>query len=240
MYKYNACIICIHIMKTIILRKRYIVLAVCLILCLSIFLALPTIATSVPKTSLCIVIDAGHGGIDGGSVGKNTGKDENFLNLEYAKTLKEIFENYNIKVVMTRSDLNGLYDIASPNKKKSDMAKRKEIILNSKANMVISIHMNSFPLKSSKGAQVFYKDGDISSQTFARSIQEIFVKTLPSARKNASIGDYFILNCSNIPSVIVECGFLSNPEEEELLVSEEYKQTVCTSIFLGTLNFLAK
>lgn len=196
--------------------------------------------TSVPKPTYTIVIDAGHGGIDGGSVGKTTGKDENFLNLEYSKTFKKILESYNFNVIMTRSDLNGLYDITATNKKKSDMEKRKEIILNSNADLVISIHMNSFPLKSSKGAQCFYKSNDISSQTLASSIQEIFVKTLPNAKNSANTGDYFILNCSNIPSVIVECGFLSNAEEERLLVTEDYRNTVCTSIFIGILNFFSK
>ena len=141
---------------------------------------------------------------------------------------------------MTRQDLNGLYDITSANKKKSDMEKRKEIILKSKANLVISIHMNSFPIRSSRGAQVFYKKGDVSSKALADSIQEIFVQTLPKARKNSEIGDYYILNCSNIPSVIVECGFLSNADEERLLITEDYKNTVCGSIFVGILNYLSK
>ena len=222
------------------IKKRYLILIFILILALSAFLALPAIFSSVPNAQLTVVIDCGHGGIDGGSVGKTSGKDENFLNLEYGKTLKEILESYNVNVVMTRQDLNGLYDITSTNKKKSDMEKRKEIILKSKANLVISIHMNSFPIRSSRGAQVFYKKGDVSSKALADSIQEIFVQTLPKARKNSEIGDYYILNCSNIPSVIVECGFLSNADEERLLITEDYKNTVCGSIFVGILNYLSK
>lgn len=225
---------------SIVIKKSYLIIIALLIICLSAFLALPAIFTSIPNTNLTVVIDCGHGGIDGGSVGKTTGKDENFLNLEYGKTLKGILENYNINVVMTRSDLNGLYDITSSNKKRSDMEKRKEIILNSKANLVISLHMNSFPLRSSRGAQVFYKKGDVSGEALAKSIQEIFVQTLPKAKQAPNVGDYYILNCSNIPSVIVECGFLSNADEERLLVTEEYKESVCYSIFIGILNFLAK
>lgn len=193
-----------------------------------------------PKFAQTIVIDAGHGGIDGGSVGKTTGVDENNLNLAYAKTLEGILKKYNFGVVMTRTDLGGLYDITSPNKKKSDMKKRKEIILKSKANLVISLHMNSFPRKSSRGAQVFYKKDDDASKALAQSVQDVFIEKLPKAKKTPSTGDYFILNCSNIPSVIVECGFLSNEDEEKLLITEEYKNVVCDSIFMGILNFLAK
>ena len=228
-------------MQIFTIKKKTIIFILCILICLISVLSFSVVTTfSIPKTQLCVVIDAGHGGIDGGSVGKTTGKDENFLNLEYGKTLKNILEKYNVKVVMTRSDLNGLYDLTSKNKKKSDMEKRKEIILNSKANLVISIHMNSFPLKSSRGAQVFYKKGDVSSESLANSIQEIFVQTLPKAKSAPNFGDYYILNCSNIPSVIVECGFLSNADEERLLVTDAYKESVCYSIFVGILNFLTK
>lgn len=221
--------------------KTLIIFGVILCFALACAFALPrAMMGSSPNTGISVVIDAGHGGIDGGSVGKTTGVDENNLNLAYAKTLEAILKKYNFGVVMTRTDLGGLYDITSPNKKKSDMKKRKEIILKSKASLVISLHMNSFPRKSSRGAQVFYKKDDVASKTLAESMQEVFIEKLPKAKKAPSTGDYFILNCSSIPSVIVECGFLSNEDEEKLLVTEEYKNAVCDSIFVGILNFLAK
>lgn len=232
-----------YVVKFLVVKKRalWAILACGILLCLAVgggFLVKASLAS--PKPEYTIVIDAGHGGIDGGSVGRITGKDESFLNLEYAKSLKARLEEYNINVVMTRENLNGLYDLFASNKKKSDMARRKEIILSSHADMVVSIHMNSFPRASSRGAQVFYRPDDPASKLFADSIQEVFVKELPKARRTSQKGDYFILNCSNVPSVIVECGFLSNVEEEALLVTEEYREKVTEAIFVGIINYLGK
>lgn len=221
------------------LNKKFIAITLLIILFLSFVFALPSAFTSTPNYNYKIVIDAGHGGVDGGAVGRKTGKDENSLNLEYAFTLKEILERFNIKVIMTRTNLNGLYNPFSVNKKKDDMLKRKEIITKSGANMVISLHMNSHSLSSPKGAQVFYKKGDLISKGLAESVQRIFLQTLPNAKIAPSIGDYYILNCSNIPSVIIECGYLSNPEEEALLLTDSHRQLVCYSIFIGILKYLS-
>ncbi|MDD4815758.1 MAG: N-acetylmuramoyl-L-alanine amidase [Clostridia bacterium] len=210
-----------------------------LVLFISCVFAIPVAFVSTPLNLYTIVIDAGHGGIDGGSVGVNTGKDENYINLQYALTLQGIFEKYNIKIVMTRTNLNGLYNNFSDNKKLDDMEKRKKIIDQSNADLVISIHMNSFPLSSCKGAQVFFSNNNEPSQKLATCIQEIFIYTLPNARQEALVGDYYLLNNFKIPSVIVECGYLSNPEEELQLLKSEYKELVCYSIFIGVLKFLA-
>ncbi|MDD2445403.1 MAG: N-acetylmuramoyl-L-alanine amidase [Clostridia bacterium] len=221
------------------LNKKIIVIILIIILLLSLVFALPSAFTSTPSYNYIVLIDAGHGGVDGGAVGRKTGKDENSLNLEYAFTLKEILERFNIKVIMTRTTLNGLYNPFSVNKKKDDMLKRKEIINNSKANLVISIHMNSHSLSSPKGSQVFYKEDDHVSKGLAECIQQIFVQTLPDARVAPSIGDYYILNCTDIPGVIIECGYLSNQQEEMLLLTESHRQLICYSIFIGVLRFLS-
>lgn len=221
------------------LNKKLIIIFLIIILILSCVFALPSAFTSTPSQKYIILIDAGHGGIDGGAVGRKTGKDENSLNLEYAFTLKEILERFNIKVVMTRSNLSGLYNPFSVNKKKDDMKKRQEIINRSNANLVISIHMNSHPLSSPKGAQVFFKEDDLASLGLATSIQKIFIQTLPNARLTPSVGDYYILNCTDIPGVIIECGYLSNPSDEALLLTESHRQLVCYSIFIGILKYLA-
>lgn len=221
------------------IKKKTIIIVLILILLLSTFLALPSLASSTTTTKFTIVIDAGHGGIDGGSVSPFSGIDENHLNLDYAKSLKNILEEIGFRVVMTRENLNGLYSLFSNDRKKDDMKKREEIINSSKADMVISIHMNSFPLKSCRGAQVFYKNDDLSSKFLADNIQNLFVQNLPNSRTAPQSGDYFILNCSNIPSVIVECGFISNPEEEALLITEEYRNKVCLCIAYGIVLSLS-
>ena len=227
-------------MKFFVLKKKHIMLFLTILLLAAIIAiaAFSFIKTSSPKRTHIVVIDAGHGGIDGGSVGVVTKNDENHLNLEYAKCLKSYFENFGIGVVMTRSTLDGLYSPTAKNKKKSDMQKRKEIIEESGADLVISIHMNSFPTKKSRGAQVFYAQNNESGKALAECIQKRFVLDIKNARKSAKHGDFFMVNCTPLPSVIVECGYLSNPEEDQLLATSNYKEKICYSIFCGTIAFL--
>ena len=192
--------------------------------------------TSSPKTQYTFVIDAGHGGRDGGAVG-SSGVTESELNLKYAKELKSLCEDFGIGVVMTRSDMNGLYDESAPNKKKSEMERRKNIINTSNADLMISIHMNSFPLPSSSGAYVFYANGSDEGYSLAKSVQTSLCQSFDNAREYVSVGDYFVLNYSSIPSVLVECGFLSNPQEEANLKSDDYCQKFCYSLLVGILSY---
>ena len=225
--------------KTINLRKWIFVIIAALFAMSVIISYTATTVVTRPAPKITIAIDAGHGGIDGGTVGVATGKDENYLNLQYSLCLEKILENYNINVVMTRTTLNGLYSPFAENKKLDDMQRRKEIVQKSGADILLSLHMNSFPLSSSRGAQVFFKSGDEKSAVLADCIQSVFIQTLPNARQSTSIGDYYMLNEFDIPCVIVECGYLSNPEEEALLLQEDYKTLVCGSIFVGLVKFLA-
>lgn len=225
-------------LKTLIINKKAIFITmICLVVIISCTF-FPTLKnTASPKAQYTVVIDAGHGGIDGGSVGKN-GSVEAELNLKYAKTLKQMMNDFGFNVVMTRENENGLYSPLAKNKKKDDMKKRKEIIEKSNADFVISIHMNSYT-SSSHGAQVFYGAGDETSKALAQKIQDYFIKNLVSARQEIKVGDYYILNAIKAPSVLVECGFLSNPAEEKLLASDEYKKEVCYNILLGVLSFFS-
>lgn len=225
-------------MISLVLNKKNVVWFLVVILVASTIIAFNTVSISTPNKSYVIVIDPGHGGIDGGSVGVS-GQDENYLNLQYGICLKEILQDAGVNIVMTRNNLNGLYSVFSNNKKLDDMKQRKTIVEKSKANMVLSIHMNSFPLKSAKGAQVFYKKGNVAGQKLAENIQQVFKKTLPNAKPMPAVGDYYMLNEFEIPSVIIECGYISNQEEEQLLLQEDYKKLVCLSIFAGVLKFLA-
>lgn len=192
--------------------------------------------TSSPKPIHTIVIDAGHGGRDGGACGKS-GVTESELNLKYALSLKDLCEDFGMKVILTRSDMNGLYDDNAPNKKKSEMEKRKQIINGSGADLMVSIHMNSFPLPSSQGAHVFYAKGSQSGFELAKAIQASLCLSFANARKYVSVGDYFVLNYSNIPAVLIECGFLSCPEEEQNLLKDDYRQSMCYNILAGIIAF---
>ena len=190
-----------------------------------------------PLFDYVIVLDAGHGGRDDGSSGVNTGVKEADLNLQITKRLEKQLKNFGFKVVLTREDKDGLYDKNVENFKKSDMVKRKEIIEKANPNMVISIHMNSFPSNYVSGAQAFYQEGDDNSKMFAESVQKQLLKNFDNAKKEANKGDYYILKCINRPTILVECGYLTNPEEELLLQKESYQEKMAYSILCGIIEY---
>lgn len=193
---------------------------------------------TVPSRNYTVVIDPGHGGTDPGSIGYKTKVKESELNLKLSLMLKEKLEGAGINVVMTRSTDKAMLEGSGRKWKKDDMALRKELIKNTRPNMVISLHQNSFTNHSFRGAQVFYdKTSDISKQ-IADFIQEQFKENLDKSIKATSPGDYFMLKCSAAPSVIVECGFLSNEEDEKLLQDETYQSKIIDCIYKGIVKFL--
>ena len=225
-------------MRFLTIKKNTFLIILSVLVALASVISVAAITTSsMPKPQYTIVIDAGHGGRDGGAIGKNTGITESELNLKYALTLKDLCIDFGIGVILTRADMNGLYDEGATNKKRSEMEKRKSIINNSGADLMISLHMNSFPLSSSNGAYVFYAKGSDSGFELAKSVQSSLCQGFDNARKYVSVGDYFVLNYSNIPSVLVECGFLSNPQEEMLLQKEEYQKDLCYALLVGIINY---
>ena len=193
---------------------------------------------TVPSRNYTVLIDPGHGGTDPGSIGYKTKIHEADLNLKLSIMLKEKLESSGINVVMTRQDEKAMVEGAGKKWKKADMEARKELIKKARPNMVISLHQNSYTNHSLRGAQVFYdKTSDISKQ-IAEFIQCEFKQNLDNSIKATSPGDYFILKCSLAPSVIVECGFLSNAEEEKLLLSPDYQEKIVDCIYKGIIKFL--
>lgn len=223
-----------------VIRLKSIIIGVMLVF-LSVILSVSAIKVikieATPKAEYVIVIDAGHGGIDGGAVGQN-GSVESELNLKYSQELKKLCEEIGFEVVMTRSDMDGLYSPTAENKKRSEMENRERIINESGADFMVSIHMNSFSLSSCRGAQVFYDYGDEDGKRFAESVQNSLFSNINFAKKNASVGDYYVLNCAKMPAILIECGYLSNPEEEKQLNSDEYRNLFCQTVLVGILNYL--
>ncbi len=196
--------------------------------------------TAAGSTRLTIVIDAGHGGVDGGVVGRVTGTKESDINLALSRLLQAEFEEAGFLVVQTRPTQAGLYGTATEGYKRRDMLRRAEIIADNAPAAVISVHQNFFPLSSRRGAQVFFREDSALSHTLACAIQTALNSMPECVRTSEALkGDYYVLNCSDYPSVIVECGFLSNAEDEALLVTEEYRQRLAETICAGTLAFLA-
>ncbi|MBE5799524.1 MAG: hypothetical protein E7321_06195 [Clostridiales bacterium] len=189
---------------------------------------------------LTIAVDAGHGGYDGGAVGRVSGVPEKGLNLDVAQRVERLLRSQGADVVMTRTGDYALCDEDPPIRKKlQDMQRRAEIIRLNDADMVLSIHMNEYAGRSESGPQMFYREGCPAGRLLAGAIQEAMIAGLkPEKERPALGGDYYILTLG-VPSVLVECGFLSNKEEEEKLMQEIYRQEVAESIVQGVLNWQA-
>lgn len=192
-----------------------------------------TVPAMLPTTSKTIVIDAGHGGWDPGKTGIN-GENEKNINLKIASKLQLYLEQGGATVIITRKE-----DSALSQKKKEDMKQRKDIANDSKGDILISIHQNSFPKKSAKGAQVFYYDNSEKSKKLADCIQNSLKQFLdPNNERLAKANtSYYILKTTKPPSALVECGFLTNIEEESMLNDESYQEKVAWAIYLGILDY---
>lgn len=187
----------------------------------------------------CIVIDAGHGGDDPGKIGINDALEKD-INLSIALKLKELLKEEDIKVVLTRKDKNGLYSASATNKKVEDMRKRCDIITKTMPVFTVSIHQNSYTEEYVSGAQVFYFGQSQEGKVLAETIQASLKKNLnPQNNRVAKANEsYYLLKKTPTPTVIVECGFLSNTEEAELLTTEEYQTKVAEAIRDGILAYL--
>ena len=190
-----------------------------------------------PFPNFCVVLDAGHGGIDSGCIGTTTRANERDINLSITQKLGNILTSLGIRVVYTRTNMDGLYGTFASGFKKRDMQARCEIIKHANPNLVVSIHLNSYTNPTASGAQVFYKIGSDVSQELGQSLQNIFVEKVAGSRKACMPGDFFMLNCTSTPGILVECGFLSNPEEEKKLITSEYQETLAYTIACGVISF---
>ena len=186
-----------------------------------------------------VVIDAGHGGIDSGKVGVD-GTLEKDVNLIIAKKLEKLLKAADVNVIMTRTSDTGLYSSSSSGKKKEDMKNRATLMNKAHADCVVSLHQNSYPEESIDGAQVFYYTPSEQGQQLAAQLQNRLISHVdPSNHRTEKPNDsYYLLKNVSAPIVIVECGFLSNPEESKKLVDDAYQQKLAWAIHLGILQYL--
>ena len=179
-----------------------------------------------------VVIDAGHGGSDRGVIGKN-GTEEAAKNLEIAKLLRSLLSDAGFVVVMTRSTNEGA-DKPTGGFKQEDFSNRKKIIEDANPDFVVSIHCNKFPQSDRRGVQVFYNKLSDEGKQFATALQTSLngLNAKHVGRTFTALpGEYFMLNCTFAPSAIVECGFLSNEEDERLLNDDDYLEDLTYSIY---------
>ena len=192
-----------------------------------------------PPKIITVVIDAGHGGIDGGVSGVSTKVSESEINLAISKKLEKVFEDSGFNVVLTRRTSGGLYGFLGAGFKMRDMKAREKIIKEANPTLVISIHQNNFSDHNRRGAQVFYHMGREQSKGFANCMQGVLNEMEENVKKSSALsGDYYVLKVSPCPAIIIECGFLSNEQDEKLLLSENYQQKLANQIFYGCLQYL--
>lgn len=180
-----------------------------------------------------VIIDPGHGSSDPGKVGVN-GALEKDVNLKIAKKVKKMLEKKNIQVVMTREKDEAAAELDSGNKKIEDMKKRVKLINDTRPEIVVSIHQNSYHEPEIHGAQVFYYSHSEDGEKAAKIMQEALLSCDKENTRQAKANDtYYLLKKTEVPTIIVECGFLSNPAEAEKLVTEEYQKAVADAIVTG-------
>ena len=214
-------------------KKLFVAVVICVIIVLvcsvgGVCISVSNAHTGARISEYTVVIDAGHGGIDGGVVGSQ-GVKESDINLKMAGILQKELDSRGFGVVMTRTTQDALNNI-----KRLDMQARKDIIVKASPVAVISLHVNKFSDPSRRGAQVFYDDTGIGKD-FAMCMQERInqkINAKYSGRDDyeAIAGDLFITKCVKVPSIIIECGFISNPEDEKLLLSQDYCKDLCKNI----------
>lgn len=185
-----------------------------------------------------VIIDCGHGGMDGGKVAVNNVLEKD-INLSIGKLLKGKLEDNGYTVIMTRTDDRGLYSESDTNKKAADMKARCKIINESDADLVVSVHQNSYTSSRVRGAQMFYYKNSKGGLELAQCLTESFCETIGNDYTRACKynDNYYMLLHTKCPTVIAECGFLSNHEEARLLASEEYQEKVAEALYLGIKKY---
>ncbi|WP_138496022.1 N-acetylmuramoyl-L-alanine amidase CwlD [Paenibacillus pinistramenti] len=197
---------------------------------------------SLPLAGKVIALDPGHGGPDGGASSKD-GTIEKEINLSVALYLRDYLQQAGAIVYMTREDDKDLADTDTSGyskRKTEDLKKRVRLIEEKEAKLMVSIHMNSIPSNKWRGAQTFYHPSHPESKVFADLVQEELRTNLENTDRIAKSADYvYLLKELKIPSVLVEVGFLSNPDESKLLGDEDYQRKVAASIYKGILRYEA-
>lgn len=194
--------------------------------------------TGLTEEERVVVIDVGHGGKDPGKVGVNQELEKD-INLKVALKLEMFLQQSDLTVVMTRREDMGLYDEDADNKKVQDMKRRIELIEGANADLVVSIHQNSYRDSSVRGPQCFYYGDSVEGERAALILQQklnegLEIERPREAKANSS---YYLLKKSTVPTVIAECGFLSNQEEAALLTNEKYQEKLAWNLYLGILEY---
>lgn len=231
----------------LVLSRKKIIFVIMLIMLIISCISIKEHVVAVVETSAeivsehVIVIDAGHGNPDGGAESK-FGIAEQEINLKIALKLQELLEQSGYVVILTRSDENGIYDLEADTikeKKVSDMKNRVNIGNTAEAEIFISIHLNKIEQEQYSGYQTFYQKNNELSKELALFIQDNlnFAIQRDNKREILPLTGKYIMDNMKIPTVTVECGFLSNLEESALLENDDYQMRLAWGIYLGIMDY---
>ena len=227
--------------KTIFKRKiKWILALVLLTGCIygSYTLSRYTEADQVEAKQAQVILDAGHGGSDPGKIGLNNLLEKD-INLAITKKVKKCLEKEKITAELTRKEDKGLGTTGDGSKKTEDMQARVKMINETKPVLTVSIHQNSYEDPETHGAQVFYYSHSREGEAVAKILQESLQEIDPENHRRAKANEtYYLLRRTKVPTVIVECGFLTNPEEAEKLSGEEYQEQVAEAVAKGIAKCL--
>lgn len=187
---------------------------------------------------LRIAIDPGHGGIDKGAAGTDSGVTEAEINLEISQILAKRFMLEGCDVLLTRKSPDVDYSGDGSTYKRRDMNNRARLVKAQAPLVLVSIHLNKYPSRRVSGAQVFFQKGSEDGEKLAACVQQALNEGLDARDRVAKSGDYFMLKVHGCPSVIVECGFLSNHDEERKLLDPRYREKLAACIYKGICSYL--
>lgn len=222
------------------MKHRFVSALLLIGLLLSCPIQLQAVHYSMPLFSKVVAIDPGHGGPDPGATRGNLLEKDIVLDLGFK--LRELLGSTGAVAFMTResdADLADQNPTLAGGRKRRDILRRVELINQWQPDAALSLHVNAINSSRWRGAQVFYPPDDPESERLAKAIQSSLTRVLQNTNRVAKVGDYRVLNDSQCPVVLVEVGFISNPEEASLLNNENYRQKIVWAIYLGLQDWLA-
>ena len=228
-------------------KLKYIIIFVAVIITILFIVRIKNTSDEVmkytPIANKTIILDAGHGGIDPGAMSSDGSVLEKDINLQITKKINKLIESSGGKVILTREKDVSLYEEGenktTRQKYNENLKNRKKIIEQSQADMFVSIHLNSFQDSKYYGAQTFYPTGKEDSEALAKMVQTELKQTVDDTnnREIKPRDDLYLIKDNKMPSILIECGFLSNEKEAKLLTEEEYQDKIAWAIYVGIQKY---
>jgi len=201
----------------------------------------PVQAPAPTLTGLTVALDPGHGGYDGGARARDSGIWEKEITLQIALAAEQVLTERGAKVVLTRRTDEDFAqeDLTGKARKRSDLQKRLDLAEEAGADVFLSIHLNEYRSRSESGPQVFYQRCADAGRLLSGALQEALIQTLhPAKERKAMAGDYYVLR-GPLPAALVECGFLSNADEEKLLLDPAYQRRIGEALAAGLETYVS-